>query len=160
MFDNLTDKLQRVFKNLRGQGKLTEEHVDEALAVLEPQAAYGRAIREALPDDGIVVAGAKMLATGSALTHATFVAQNSAVTLDKDKAKELDGLWILEEREVGGKEVNVGDDGLFIEDGVGSWTNQKGTAPAEHKAKIQIDPSKKPATWLQVSNIPDYAFAR
>ena len=32
MFDNLTDKLQRVFKNLRGQGKLTEEHVDEALA--------------------------------------------------------------------------------------------------------------------------------
>jgi len=32
-------------------------------------------------DDGIVVSGAKMLATGSALTHATFVAQNSAVTL-------------------------------------------------------------------------------
>jgi 4-hydroxyphenylacetate 3-monooxygenase len=39
-------------------------------------------------DDGIVVSGAKMLATGSALTHATFVAQNSAVTLDKDKAKD------------------------------------------------------------------------
>src|SRR4030081_2396618 len=32
MFENLTDKLQRVFKNLRGQGKLTQEHVDEALA--------------------------------------------------------------------------------------------------------------------------------
>jgi signal recognition particle subunit SRP54 len=32
MFENLTDKLQRVFKNLRGQGKLTEEHLDEALA--------------------------------------------------------------------------------------------------------------------------------
>src|ERR1700752_670831 len=32
MFENLTDKLQRVFKNLRGQGKLTEEHVNEALA--------------------------------------------------------------------------------------------------------------------------------
>jgi len=31
MFDNLTDKLQRVFKNLRGQGKLTEEHIDQAL---------------------------------------------------------------------------------------------------------------------------------
>ena len=31
MFENLTDKLQRVFKNLRGQGKLTQEHVDEAL---------------------------------------------------------------------------------------------------------------------------------
>src|SRR5471032_791541 len=32
MFENLTDKLQRVFKNLRGQGKLTQEHVGEALA--------------------------------------------------------------------------------------------------------------------------------
>jgi signal recognition particle subunit SRP54 len=32
MFENLTDKLQRVFKNLRGQGKLTEEHLDQALA--------------------------------------------------------------------------------------------------------------------------------
>src|ERR1700751_2193218 len=31
MFENLTDKLQRVFKNLRGQGKLTDEHVNEAL---------------------------------------------------------------------------------------------------------------------------------
>src|SRR5574337_2096032 len=31
MFENLTEKLQRVFKNLRGQGKLTEEHLDAAL---------------------------------------------------------------------------------------------------------------------------------
>jgi signal recognition particle subunit SRP54 len=32
MFDNLTDKLQRVFKNLRGQGTLTEENITEAMA--------------------------------------------------------------------------------------------------------------------------------
>ena len=32
MFENLTEKLQRTFKNLRGQGKLTEEHLDTALA--------------------------------------------------------------------------------------------------------------------------------
>jgi signal recognition particle subunit SRP54 len=31
MFENLTEKLQRAFKNLRGQGKLTEEHLDMAL---------------------------------------------------------------------------------------------------------------------------------
>ena len=31
MFENLTEKLQRTFKNLRGQGKLTEEHLDVAL---------------------------------------------------------------------------------------------------------------------------------
>jgi signal recognition particle subunit SRP54 len=32
MFENLTDKLQRAFKNLRGQGKLNEEHLNAALA--------------------------------------------------------------------------------------------------------------------------------
>src|ERR1700752_5083296 len=32
MFENLTEKLQRTFKNLRGQGKLTEEHLDASLA--------------------------------------------------------------------------------------------------------------------------------
>jgi len=31
MFESLTEKLQRAFKNLRGQGKLTEEHLDVAL---------------------------------------------------------------------------------------------------------------------------------
>src|SRR5215469_4420281 len=31
MFENLSDKLQRVFKNLRGEGRLTEAHLDEAL---------------------------------------------------------------------------------------------------------------------------------
>ncbi len=31
MFDNLSEKLQRVFKNLRGEGKLTAENMEEAL---------------------------------------------------------------------------------------------------------------------------------
>ncbi|MGH9795939.1 MAG: signal recognition particle receptor subunit alpha, partial [Candidatus Acidiferrales bacterium] len=31
MFENLTDRLQRVFKNLRGEGKLSEEHLNAAL---------------------------------------------------------------------------------------------------------------------------------
>jgi len=34
MFENLTDKLQRAFKNLRGQGKLSEENIGEALREL------------------------------------------------------------------------------------------------------------------------------
>src|SRR5271166_2141815 len=31
MFDNLSDKLQRVFKNLRGEGRLSAENMDAAL---------------------------------------------------------------------------------------------------------------------------------
>ena len=45
MFENLTEKFQRVFKNLRGQGKLSDEHLDAALA----------GIREALLDGDVNV---------------------------------------------------------------------------------------------------------
>src|SRR5580704_14536639 len=45
MFENLTEKLQRVFKNLRGQGKLNEEVLDAALV----------SIREALLEGDVNV---------------------------------------------------------------------------------------------------------
>jgi signal recognition particle subunit SRP54 len=45
MFEAITEKLQRAFKNLRGQGKLTEEHLDAALGQ----------IREALLDGDVNV---------------------------------------------------------------------------------------------------------
>src|ERR1700689_4049481 len=51
MFENLTDKLQRAFKNLRGQGKLTEEHLDAALAE----------IREAMLEGDVAVSVADEL---------------------------------------------------------------------------------------------------
>src|SRR6266567_123488 len=53
MFENLTEKLQRTFKNLRGQGKLTEEHLDAALAE----------IREALLEGDVNVGVADELLT-------------------------------------------------------------------------------------------------
>ncbi len=45
MFDNLSDKLQKIFKNLRGQGKLSEANIREALrevrmALLEADVHY------------------------------------------------------------------------------------------------------------------------
>lgn len=51
MFETLTEKLQRAFKNLRGQGKLTEEHLDAALGQ----------IREALLDADVNVEVAEEL---------------------------------------------------------------------------------------------------
>ena len=59
--------------------------IDRNREVHEVEDVYLHAVEER--DDGIVVRGAKMLATASALTHATFVAQNSAVTLEKGKAE-------------------------------------------------------------------------
>ena len=45
MFDNLSDRLNRVFKNLKGQGKLTEKNINEGLrevrmALLEADVHY------------------------------------------------------------------------------------------------------------------------
>lgn len=59
--------------------------IDRNREVHEVEDVFLHAVGE--QDDGIVVRGAKMLATGSALTHATFVAQNSAVQLEKGKAE-------------------------------------------------------------------------
>src|SRR6202795_2339810 len=66
MFENLTEKFQRVFKNLRGQGKLTEEHLDVALG----------GIREALLDGDVNVDVADEL-----LTHIRARALGSEVLL-------------------------------------------------------------------------------
>jgi len=66
MFENLTEKLQRVFKNLRGQGKLTGEHLDAALG----------GIREALLDGDVNVGVADEL-----LAHIRAKALGSEVLL-------------------------------------------------------------------------------
>jgi 4-hydroxyphenylacetate 3-monooxygenase len=60
--------------------------IDRDKAVHEVEDVYVHVLEER--DDGIVVSGAKMLATGSAITHATFVAQNSAVQLEEGKAED------------------------------------------------------------------------
>jgi paerucumarin biosynthesis protein PvcC len=60
--------------------------IDRNRAVHEVEDVYVHVVKER--DDGIVVSGAKMLATGSAVTHATFVAQNSAVQLEEGKAED------------------------------------------------------------------------
>ena len=60
--------------------------IDRNKAVHEVEDVFVHVVEER--DDGMVVRGAKMLATGSALTHATFVAQNSAVELQEGKAED------------------------------------------------------------------------
>ena len=74
MFENLTDKLQRVFKNLRGQGKLSEEHLDAALA----------GIREALLDGDVNVDVADEL-----LAHIRAKAAGSEVMLQLSPDQQI-----------------------------------------------------------------------
>jgi 4-hydroxyphenylacetate 3-monooxygenase len=80
---------------------LVNPPVDRSRPVHEVEDVFVHVVKER--DDGIVVSGAKMLATGSAITHATFVAQNSAVTLDKDKAKDFAIVFIAPMDSAGAK---------------------------------------------------------
>ena len=61
--------------------------VDRMKPVHEVADVFLHVVRET--DAGAIVSGAKMLATGSALTNATFVAQNSAVSLEAGKAEDF-----------------------------------------------------------------------
>jgi signal recognition particle subunit SRP54 len=60
MFENLTEKLQRTFKNLRGQGKLTEEHLDVALGEIREALIEGD-VNVGVTDDLLVNIRSKAL---------------------------------------------------------------------------------------------------
>src|SRR5271165_2953949 len=62
MFENLTDRLQRTFKNLRGQGKLTEEHLDAALVEIREALLEGD-VNVAVTDELLANIRAKALGT-------------------------------------------------------------------------------------------------
>ena len=66
--------------------------IDRSRPVHEVGDVFVHVVKER--DDGMVVSGAKMLGTGSAMTHATFVAQTNATTLDKEKAKDFAVVFI------------------------------------------------------------------
>ncbi|HEY7621926.1 MAG TPA: 4-hydroxyphenylacetate 3-hydroxylase N-terminal domain-containing protein [Solirubrobacteraceae bacterium] len=78
--------------------------IDRDKAVHEVEDVYVHVVKER--DDGMVVRGAKMLATGSALTHATFVAQNSAVQLEEGKAEDYALVFIAPMSAPGSKLVS------------------------------------------------------
>ncbi len=66
---------------------LVNPPVDRHKPIQEVGDVFVHVVKET--DGGFIVEGAKMLATGSALTHGTFVAQNSAVQMEKGKAEDF-----------------------------------------------------------------------
>src|SRR4051812_46533356 len=65
MFDNLSDKLQRVFKNLRGEGKLTAENMETALreirmALLEADVNF-RVVKQLIENIKVKAMGEEVL---------------------------------------------------------------------------------------------------
>jgi signal recognition particle subunit SRP54 len=130
MFENLTEKLQRAFKNLRGQGKLTEEHLDAALGQ----------IREAMLDADVNVGvadellarireksvGAEVLLQLSPDQHVVKVVRDELGTLLGDQAKPKfasrpPSVWMLVGLQGSGKTTSTGK--------IAKWLGQNGHRP-------------------------------
>ena len=92
MFENLTDKLQRAFKNLRGQGTLTEENIGEALkeirmALLEADVNF-KVVKELVDHIREKALGQEVLTALSPAEQVVKVVRDELVNiLGKDTAK-------------------------------------------------------------------------
>jgi signal recognition particle subunit SRP54 len=92
MFENLSDKLQRVFKSLRGQGTLTEENISEALreirvALLEADVNLNVA-RDLIEQIRIKAVGTEVLTALSPSEQVIKIVRDELITLlGKDTAR-------------------------------------------------------------------------
>lgn len=90
-YEPFTDNARAWYKKYATKGLflnhvLINPPVDRNRPVHEVEDVFVHVVRET--DGGIIVRGAKMLATASALTHGTFVAQNSAVQLQEGASED------------------------------------------------------------------------
>jgi signal recognition particle subunit SRP54 len=92
MFENLTDKLQRAFKNLRGQGTLTDENIGEALkeirmALLEADVNFN-VVKELIEHIREKAVGQEVLTSLSPAEQVVKIVRDELVNiLGKDTAK-------------------------------------------------------------------------
>jgi signal recognition particle subunit SRP54 len=130
MFENLTEKLQRVFKNLRGQGKLTEEHLDAALgqirdAMLEADVNVG-VVDELLAHIREKALGAEVLLQLSPDQHVVKIVRDEIGLLLGEHSKPRyasrpPSVWMLVGLQGSGKTTTTGK--------IAKWLSQNGHRP-------------------------------
>jgi len=130
MFENLTEKLQRTFKNLRGQGKLTEEHLEAALgeireAMLEGDVALS-VIDELLASIRSKALGSEVMLQLSPDQQVIKLVRDELTTLLGKHAKPLFGsrppsVWMVVGLQGSGKTTTTGK--------LAKWLAQHGHRP-------------------------------
>src|SRR5208283_585832 len=85
MFDNLSEKLQRVFKNLRGEGKLSAENMESALreirlALLEADVNF-RVVKQLIENIKLKAMGEEVLAALSPSQQVIKIVQEELIKI-------------------------------------------------------------------------------
>jgi len=130
MFENLTEKLQRTFKNLRGQGKLSEEHIDAALAEIREALLEGD-VNVGVADDLLAAIRAKALGSEVMLQlspdqQVLKIVRDELTTLLGKHAKPLyasrpPSVWMIVGLQGSGKTTTTGK--------LSRWLTQNGHRP-------------------------------
>ena len=130
MFETLTEKLQRAFKNLRGQGKLSEEHLDAALAEIR-ESLLDADVNLAVADEFIAHVRQKALGSEVLLQLSP---DQQVVKIVRDELSELLGrearpqfssrppsVWLIVGLQGSGKTTSTGK--------LGKWLAEHGHRP-------------------------------
>jgi len=149
MFENLTEKLQRTFKNLRGQGKLTEEHLDVALgeireALIEGDVNVGVA-DELLANIRAKALGSEVMLQLSPDQQVVKIVRDELTNLLGKHAKPLfasrpPSVWMIVGLQGSGKTTTTGK--------LAKWLSQHGHRPIVVSADVY-----RPAAREQLSQV-------
>ncbi|HET6930724.1 MAG TPA: signal recognition particle protein [Candidatus Acidoferrum sp.] len=149
MFENLTERLQRTFKNLRGQGKLSEEHLDAALAEIREALLEGD-VAVAVADELLANIRAKALGTEVMLQlspdqQVVKVVRDELLTLLGKHAKPLfasrpPSVWMIVGLQGSGKTTTTGK--------LAKWLSQHGHRPIVVSTDVY-----RPAAREQLSQV-------
>ena len=149
MFENLTERLQRTFKNLRGQGKLSEEHLDLALgeirdALLEGDVNVGVA-DELLTNIRTKALGSEVMLQLSPDQQVVKIVRDELLALLGKHAKPLfasrpPSVWMIVGLQGSGKTTTTGK--------LSKWLSQHGHRPIVVSTDIY-----RPAAREQLSQV-------
>jgi signal recognition particle subunit SRP54 len=149
MFENLTERLQRTFKNLRGQGKLTDEHLDAALveireALLEGDVNVGVA-DELLANIRAKALGSEVMLQLSPDQQVVKIVRDELLNLLGKHAKPLfasrpPSVWMIVGLQGSGKTTTTGK--------LAKWLSQHGHRPIVVSTDVY-----RPAAREQLSQV-------
>jgi len=149
MFENLTERLQRTFKNLRGQGKLSEEHLDVALgeireALVEGDVNVGVA-DELLANIRLKALGSEVMLQLSPDQQVVKIVRDELLNLLGKQAKPLFGsrppsVWMIVGLQGSGKTTTTGK--------LGKWLSEHGHRPIVVSTDVY-----RPAAREQLSQV-------